>query len=166
MVAGAQAQTPEQLQEHYAREAHAADPGFQGFSAERGRAFYLQKHPLKGVGAVSCASCHRKDPREQIRAHRVEILCRACHVINDEEHPDPQHAKKRIIEPFAPRANAKRFRDLEHVEKYFATNCLMLLRRHCTPQEKGDLITWLLTVEGAPVLSPLPDPSPAVLEVQ
>jgi hypothetical protein len=103
---------------------------------------------LKGVGAVSCASCHRKDPREQIRAHKVDILCRACHVINDQEHPTPKEAKLRYIEPFAPNANAERFSDAEHVEKFFKLNCMMVLKRECTPIEKGDLIAWLLTVDG------------------
>jgi hypothetical protein len=101
-----------------------------------------------GVGAVSCASCHRKDPREQIKAHRVDILCRACHVINDEEHPEPKEAKLRYIEPFAPHANPERFTDYAHVEKFFKVNCTMVLKRECTPQEKGDLIAWLMTVEG------------------
>jgi predicted metal-binding protein len=116
------------------------------------------------VGAVNCASCHRKDPREQVRAHRVDILCRACHVINDEEHPDPENAKKRIIEPFAPNANPERFRDPMHVERYFHTNCMMMLKRDCTVQEKGDLITWLLSVEGGTVIPPAPDPSRRGLE--
>lgn len=157
-LAGA-ADTPEGLLERYAQVAKAADPTFAGFSAERGHAFYLTKHPLTGVGAVSCSSCHRKDPREQIRAHRVDILCRACHVINDEEHPNPSEAKKRFIEPFTPGANAQRFRDLAHIEKYFRTNCLMLLKRECTAQEKGDLIAWLLTIEGAMVVPEAPDPA-------
>jgi len=160
------AETPAQLLERYADEARAADPSFRGFSVDRGHAFYLEKHPLKGVGAVSCASCHRKDPREQIRAHRVDILCRACHVINDEEHPDPLHAKKRIIEAFAPGANPERFHDRDLVERYFGTNCLMLLKRECTPQEKGDLISWLLSVEGPAVLSPLPTVGGASAEAQ
>lgn len=165
-LADALAQTPGQLLERYAEEARAADPSFQGFSAERGHAFYLEKHPLKGVGAVSCASCHRKDPREQIRAHRVDILCRACHVINDEEHPDPEHAKKRIIEAFAPGANPERFHDPGLVEKYFGTNCLMVLKRQCTAQEKGDLISWLVSVEGPAVLSPLPTVGDTAAEAQ
>jgi hypothetical protein len=151
--------SPEGLLERYAQQAKAADPAFEGFSAKRGHAFYLEKHPLMGVGAVSCSSCHRKDPREQIRAHRVDILCRACHVINDEEHPDPSHAKKRIIEPFTPGANAERFRNLSQVDKYFKTNCLMLLKRECTAQEKGDLIAWLLTIEGGTVVPEPPDPA-------
>jgi hypothetical protein len=160
----AAAQGPEQLLQRYAAEARAVDSAFQGFSAERGHAFYLEKHVLKGVGAVNCASCHRKDPREQVRAHRVDILCRACHVINDEEHPDPEKAKKRIIEPFAPQANPERFHDQTRVERYFHTNCMMMLRRDCTAQEKGDLITWLLTVEGGTVIPPGPDPARRVAE--
>jgi hypothetical protein len=142
------ADTPAALIERYAEQAKNADPAFSSFSPERGRAFYLEKHPLRGLGAVSCASCHRKNPREQVRAHRVDILCRACHVINDEEHPDPRSAKKRVLEPFAPSANAERFTDYEQVERFFHTNCRMLLKRECTPQEKGDLIAWLLTIEG------------------
>lgn len=141
-------ETPQQLLERYAAQARAADPSFAGFSAERGQAFYLRKHALMGVGAVSCASCHRKDPREQIRAHRVEILCRACHVINDEEHPEPENAKVRYIEPFAPHAHPERFTDPVRVEQFFTRNCTMVLKRECTVLEKGDLIAWLLTVEG------------------
>ena len=131
------ADTPELLLEGYAEQAKAADPAFDGFSAERGRSFYLSKHVMKGVGAVSCASCHRKDPREQVKAHKVDILCRACHVINDEEHPKPKEAKLRYIEPFAPHANPERFSDSAHVEKFFKLNCTMVLKRECTPAREG-----------------------------
>src|SRR5262245_49613087 len=58
--------TPQHLMEGYAEQAKAADPSFAGFSSERGHEFYLSKHAMKGVGAISCASCHRKDPREQV----------------------------------------------------------------------------------------------------
>ena len=145
---GGAADSQQQLLEGYAEQARATDPAFDGFSAERGRAFYLSKHVIKGVGLVGCASCHRKDPREQIKAHRVDILCRACHVINDEEHPKPKEAKLRYIEPFAPYAHPERFTDSAHVEEFFKLNCTMVLKRECTALEKGDLITWLLTVEG------------------
>jgi hypothetical protein len=142
------ADAPVQLLEHYASIAKDADAGFSGFSAERGRDFYVSKHPLRGVGMVSCASCHVDNPRQRIKAHRTEILCRACHVIIDEEHPNPKQAKKRYIEAFAPAANHKRFSDLTLVDKYFKLNCQMVLKRECTIIEKGDLIAWLLTVEG------------------
>ncbi|HZR03435.1 MAG TPA: DUF1924 domain-containing protein [Burkholderiales bacterium] len=151
IAAAARAQSAQHLLERYAQEVKQVDPSFAGFSPENGRKFYLEKHPLMGVGAVACSSCHRKNPREEIRAHRTDILCRACHVINDEEHPDPAHAKKRLIQPFAPSANPKRFSDYERVEKYFRTNCAMTLKRPCTPQEKGDLIAWLLTLDGGPI---------------
>ena len=141
-------ETPQRILERYAEQAKEADAAFEGFSPERGRTFYLQKHALMGIGAVSCASCHRKNPREQIKAHRVDILCRACHVINDEEHPVPKEAKVRYIEPFAPHAHPERFSDYAHVEKFFKLNCTMVLKRECTAVEKGDLIAWLLTVEG------------------
>ena len=76
-------------------------------------------------------------------AHRTDIPCRACHVINDWEHPDPRHAKKRCIEPFAPSANPQRLHDPERVEAFLKLNCNLLLKRECTAREKGDIITWL-----------------------
>jgi Domain of unknown function (DUF1924) len=33
------------------------------------------------------------------------------------------------------------------VEYWFDFNCKLLLKRACTPVEKGDLITWLMTVK-------------------
>jgi hypothetical protein len=157
-AAVARADTPQDLLERYRAQASAADPAFEGFSAERGHALYRDKHAIMGLGAVSCASCHRKDPRDQIRAHRVDILCRACHVINDAEHPEPEQAKKRVIEPFTPAANPRRFSDYDTVERYFKVNCQLVFKRECTAREKGDLIAYLLSVEG-PALHP-PDPDP------
>lgn len=138
---------PSQLVERYAAQALHDDAAFAGFSAERGREFYFAKHVLTGVGAVSCSSCHLEDPRLPIRAHRAEVLCRACHVISDAEHPDPEHAKKRHIQPFAPAFNPERFRDFDKVERYFEVNCRLVLKRACATIEKGDLIVWLLTLQ-------------------
>jgi hypothetical protein len=162
VAVGAWGETPQGLLDRYRQRAMAADLAFEDFSVERGYTLYRDKHPIMGVGAVNCASCHRKDPREQIRAHRTDILCRACHVINDEEHPDPQSAKKRVIEPFTPGANPKRFTDFEVVERFFKTNCQLLLKRECTAREKGDLITYLLSVEGPAIEAP--DPAAALRE--
>jgi hypothetical protein len=138
--------TPDDLLVRYAALARQEEPGFAGFSAERGRGFYFEKHVLAGIGEASCASCHLEDPRLAIRAHRAPVLCRACHVINDHEHPDPEHAKKRHLPPFAPTRNPERFNDFARVERYFEVNCRMLMKRDCTAREKGDLITWLLTL--------------------
>lgn len=142
------AASPEQVLEAYAVQARAQDPAFTAFSAERGEAFYREPHAIKGAGVWSCASCHLKDARYSVLAHRTDIPCRACHVINDWEHPDPKHAKKRHIEPFAPSANPKRLSDPEHVEAFLKLNCMLLLKRECTTIEKGDVISYLLGIEG------------------
>ena len=144
------ADTPEQILEGYAMQARAEDPGFAGFSAERGGAFYREPHVIKGAGIWSCSSCHLKDPRYSVRAHRTDIPCRACHVINDWEHPEPEKAKKRVIESFAPSANAIRLRDARRVENFLKLNCLLLMQRECSTREKGDVIAWLLSIEGGP----------------
>jgi hypothetical protein len=144
----ARADVPEQILETYAAKARADDPSFTGFSSERGEKFYKAPHVMKGVGVWSCASCHLKDPRYSILAHRTDIPCRACHVINDWEHPDPKHAKKRCIEPFAPSANSHRLDDPQRVETFLKLNCMLLLKRECTALEKGDVITWMRSVQG------------------
>jgi hypothetical protein len=144
----AYADTPEQILESYATQARADDPSFTGFSAERGEAFYKEPHAVKGAGVWSCASCHLKNPRYSVLAHRTDIPCRACHVINDWEHPDPHSAKKRVIDAFAPSANPKRFDDAHRAETFLRLNCLLLLKRECTAKEKGDVITWLVAIDG------------------
>jgi len=149
LIAGAAwAETPQQVLAVYAAQAHKQDPSFVAFSAERGEAFYIEPHQVKGAGKWSCASCHLKDTRYSVLAHRTDIPCRACHVINDWEHPDPKHAKKRQIEAFAPSANPKRLSDPRYVETFLRLNCLLLLNRECTALEKGDVITYLITIEG------------------
>jgi hypothetical protein len=98
----------------------SATPGFQGFSAERGKSFYgnKQKHDL------SCSSCHTDNPAAE-----------------------GKHAETgKLIKPFAPAANPERFTDMKKVKKWFRRNCNDVLDRECTAQEKGDLLTYLLTV--------------------
>ncbi len=143
----AKAGAVEELLDRYRAQAQAEAPDFRGFSAEDGRSFYVQKHPLPVVGEVGCVSCHLDDPRRSVMRHRTRILCRACHVIDDAEHPDPLHAKKREIEAFAPVANPRRFSDPDLVEKWFHLNCNYLLKRPCTAVEKGNLLTWLLSLQ-------------------
>ena len=148
-AAASRAESPEDVLAVYADKARAQDPSFSGFSAERGEAFYREPHAIKGAGVWSCSSCHLKDARYSVLAHRTDIPCRACHVINDWEHPDPKHAKKRHIEPFAPSANPKRLTDAERVESFLKLNCTLLLKRECTTLEKGDVITYLIGIEGS-----------------
>jgi hypothetical protein len=137
---------PEAFLEQYARQAKAADPGFAGFSAERGAAFYLRSHQVDEMGSVSCASCHQPDPRKAAGAHHDQIPCRACHVVFSRQ-PEGQRPTRRELRALAPSANPERFTNEWRTEYWFGYNCKLLLGRECTAQEKGDLITWLLSIK-------------------
>jgi hypothetical protein len=54
---------------------------------------------------------------------------------------------KRQLLPLAPSANPARFTNPWFAEKWFRKNCRLLLARDCTALEKGDVLTWLLTLE-------------------
>lgn len=114
------AETPNQILSSIQSEAKAT-PGFQGFSAERGASFYKTTSSNKS----SCASCHTENPAAQ-----------------------GKHATTgKAILPLAPSANAERFSDPAKVAKWFKRNCNDVLGRVCTAQEKGDVLTYLLTVK-------------------
>lgn len=96
-------------------------PGFQGFSAARGESLFKTKHGNEW----SCSSCHTENPAAP-----------------------GKHAKTdKVIQPLAPLVNAERFTDPGKVAKWFKRNCNDVLDRVCTPQEKGDVLTYLLTVK-------------------
>ena len=96
------------------------EAGGQKFSAARGESFFKAKHG----NDWSCASCHSDNPA----------------VVG-------KHAKtEKAIDPLAPSANAERFTDPKKVDKWFKRNCNDVLDRVCTPQEKGDVLAYLLTV--------------------
>jgi len=115
------AETPDQVLSLIQREAAKAKPGFKGFSAARGENFYKTTHGKES----SCVSCHTENPAAQ-----------------------GKHANTgKAILPLAPSANAQRFSDPAKVEKWFKRNCNDVLGRICTAQEKGDVLTYLLTVK-------------------
>ncbi len=117
----AMAQTPADILLDIKNEAIQANPGFKGFSAVNGENFFKQKHG----GDWSCASCHTDNPAMS-----------------------GKHAKTdKVIKPMAPVANAERFTDPAKVAKWFKRNCNDVLDRVCTPQEKGDVLTYLISVK-------------------
>jgi hypothetical protein len=114
------AETPVEVLAAFKAEA-AGTPGFQGFSAERGEKFFKTKHNHD----LSCSSCHTDNPAAQ-----------------------GKHAETdKLIKPLAPAANEERFSDMKKVAKWFKRNCNDVLDRECTAQEKGDVLTYLLTVK-------------------
>ncbi len=115
---GAAADTPETVMAHYAQQAGVA-PG--ALSPARGEALYRSEHPGKHGGVrQSCAGCHTASPKQ---AGQTRVGKR--------------------IEPLAPAANPARFTDAAKVEKWFRRNCMDVLQRECSAQEKGDFIAWL-----------------------
>jgi len=114
------AETPNEILASIQKET-ADTPGFQGFSAAHGESFFKTKHGYEW----SCSSCHTENPAVP-----------------------GKHAKTgKAIEPLAPSANAERFTSQKKVEKWFKRNCNDVLGRVCTPQEKGDVLTYLRTVK-------------------
>jgi cytochrome c553 len=102
----------------------AAGDGFAGFSAERGRQLFTAEHPSDDA-VTACTSCHGSDLMAEGRHQRT----------------------KRRIKPLAPSANTERLTNAYKVEKWFGRNCRDVLGRECTPMEKGDVMTWLLSIK-------------------
>ena len=118
LTAPARAQAPADFLADFERQARQADPGFQGFSAERGRQFFTRTHGSDW----SCASCHTDAPATS-----------------------GKHAKTgKSIAPLAPAANPRRFTDAAKVDKWFKRNCNDVLGRACTASEKADVLAYLL----------------------
>lgn len=115
---GSQASEVNTLLEQYASQ------GASQFSATRGQQIWEQT--LSGKAPFtkrSCTSCHSKS-----------VLSNGKHI-----------RTTKLIEPMAPSANPARLSDAKKVEKWFTRNCKWTFGRVCTPQEKGDIITYLNT---------------------
>ncbi|MEN9501033.1 MAG: hypothetical protein RI964_318 [Pseudomonadota bacterium] len=115
------AETPQEILDGFTAQAKIELPDFKGFDAERGKLFFNDTHG----NDWSCASCHTSNP---VNAGK--------------------HAKTdKVIEPLAPSANAERFTDPKKVDKWFKRNCGDVLDRECTALEKGDFLTYLLSIK-------------------
>ncbi|MCX8504958.1 MAG: DUF1924 domain-containing protein [Beijerinckiaceae bacterium] len=106
----------------YLAAAKAENAAFSGFSAERGKSFFLAKHDASSE-TPSCTTCHTSDPTKagQTRAGKD-------------------------VAPMAVSKTPDRFTDAEKVEKWFTRNCQSVIGRACTAQEKGDFITFMASL--------------------
>ncbi|MEO6976595.1 MAG: DUF1924 domain-containing protein [Gallionella sp.] len=96
-------------------------PGVHGFSAAHGESFFKTRHDNEW----SCSSCHTENPAASGKHEKTG----------------------KTIKPLAPSANAERFTSQKKVDKWFKRNCNDVLGRACTAQERGDVLTYLLTVK-------------------
>lgn len=115
------AETPQNLLDEYRQAAKAQNSGFKAFSASAGESFYKNKHG----GDWSCASCHTDNPAAVGK-----------HVVTG-----------KVIQPISPNANPERFTDAAKVNKWFKRNCNDVLKRECTAEEKGNVLTYLMAVK-------------------
>jgi len=116
----AHADTPRTIQQAYASEAAASQPGFVA-ATTRGEAFFRQR--FAGNDKMpACTSCHTDRPSNA-----------GQHVVTG-----------KTIKPLAVAANSERFSDPAKVEKWFGRNCKDVVGRACTPAEKADFIAYML----------------------
>jgi hypothetical protein len=122
LVPATAGESPKSLLDFYATEAKASDPGFSGFSAERGEHLFRTNFSTGKPDTPACTTCHTADPRKagQTRAGKD-------------------------IEPMAASTNPNRYGDQAKSEKWFGRNCNNVLGRECTAAEKGDFITFMLS---------------------
>ena len=92
--------------------------------AERGRIFFSSRHG----GEWSCASCHGSAPAS----------------------PGRHAVTGKTIAPMAPAANPNVFTDTARVDKWFRRNCKDVLSRECSPQEKADVLAYLIALPARP----------------
>jgi mono/diheme cytochrome c family protein len=105
----------------YKTQAKQENAAFKDFTVAAGQKLYS----TVGPNQLSCSSCHTDSPKAA-----------------------GKHAKtNKVIDPLAPSANPKRFTDAAQVEKWFKRNCNDALGRVCTTQEKGDFMTYVLSVK-------------------
>ena len=114
------AEQPQDFLARFAAQAKTDNAAFSGFDASHGEQFFKSRHD----GDWSCSSCHTDNPAE----------------------PGKHSVTKKDIKPLAPSTNPERFTNAEKVEKWFKRNCKDVLKRECTAQEKGDVLTYLLSL--------------------
>ncbi len=101
---------------------YAAQAGVSGFSAEAGQALFLSQNTGGKAATPSCSTCHTTDPTA---AGRTRV--------------------GKPIEPMAVSRTPERYTDPEKVEKWFRRNCTSVLGRECTPEEKGNFLTFMIS---------------------
>ena len=98
------------------------NPNFTAFDAKRGEEIFTSKH----IG--------KKDK---------EISCTTCHTSNLSNSGENTFTGK-TIEPLSPKANPKRFTQLDEIEKWMKRNFNDVYNREGTALEKGDVTIYII----------------------
>jgi len=112
------------LMDSYLKEAQKEDPSIKGFSAEEGKKlFFAKRMHTKKKKKRGCTTCHTSDPTKSGKT-----------------------PAGKVIKPVSPAVNKDRFTTPKKVEKWFKRNCKWVLERQCTSKEKGDYITFMMSL--------------------
>ncbi len=90
-------------------------------NSEKGKAFFTSTHGKEW----SCASCHGNPP------------------INQGKHA----STNKPIDPLAPSSNPDALTGQAKSDKWFRRNCNDVLGRECQPQEKADVLAYLISLK-------------------
>jgi hypothetical protein len=107
---------------YYQKLAEQQDSAFSEFSGQRGETLFRTDFSGGKPDTPNCMVCHGQDPR---RSGETRV--------------------GKPIDPMAASVNTSRYEDLKKTEKWFRRNCKSVLGRECTPQEKGDFISFMRT---------------------
>ncbi|MBK7425200.1 MAG: DUF1924 domain-containing protein [Propionivibrio sp.] len=119
---GSSAASRDELLGQYALSARAASPAFSGFSAARGEKLHVTKFAGGKAETPACTSCHADSP---LSAGRTPA--------------------GKSIDALAVSLTPTRYTDPAKVEKWFKRNCHDVLGRECTPLEKGDWLSYMIS---------------------
>lgn len=75
-----------------------------------------------------------------------DLSCASCHGALPVQ-PGKHASTGKPIAALAPAFNPERFTDPAKVEKWFRRNCNDVMARECTPAEKADVLSWLLSLK-------------------
>lgn len=113
----------EDILAQYASVAKVADPAFTGFSAQRGQSLHTKNFTSGKPDSPSCTSCHGINPRAA-----------------------GKNATGKVIDAVAVSVTPARYTDPAKVEKWFKRNCNEVIGRECSPTEKGDWLTYVMSL--------------------
>lgn len=104
----------------------------------------LEKYRTAGGANFNAAAGEKLWKRDVLSSKDNKIHnCGSCHT-NDLTQTGKHHKTKKPIKPMALSANSERYTKVKKIEKWFKRNCKWTWGRECTPQEKGDFLTYLI----------------------
>lgn len=96
--------------------------GAKAFTVEAGQTLWFQEFTHAKTGKIrQCTACHTDDLRNE-----------------------GKHARTgKLIKPLAPSVNPERLTNIKKLRKWLKRNCKWTIGRECSPQEKGDILTFI-----------------------